>query len=275
MNATKNPRRFERKAVVVTGAAKGIGHACAQRFSDEGADVLLVDIDRAAGEAARDALSTSGQRIEFIEGDVGYKKDVTRIFELAEREFGGIDILIANAGIHTSADFLDITEDDFDRVLRINLKSAFLTGQAAARLMVKHDRQGVIVNMSSINAVIVNPNAIPYAISKGGINQLTKAMAIALSRYGIRVNALGPGTILTDLARNAVLQDAAALDRILSRTPMGRLGTPEEVAGAAAFLASSDAAYLTGQTIYVDGGRLGLNYTVSIENGRSEHSGSA
>lgn len=270
MNAIANPKRFEGKVAVVTGAAKGIGYACARRFADEGADVLLVDIDCAAGETARAALSASGQRIVFVEGDVGDKNDVTRIFTLAEREFGGVDILIANAGIYTSADFLDITEDDFDRVLRVNLKSAFLTGQAAARLMVKHDRQGAIVNMSSVNAVIVNPNAIPYAISKGGINQLTKAMAIALSRYAIRVNALGPGTILTDLARGAVLKDAEALERILSRTPLGRLGTPEEVAGAAAFLASNDAGYLTGQTIYVDGGRLGLNYTVPIPTSESE-----
>lgn len=264
MNAIANSKRFERKVVVVTGAAKGIGYACAQRFADEGADVLVVDIDRTAGEAARAALSASGQKVVFAEGDAGDKKDVTRIFDLVEREFGGVDILIANAGIYTSADFFDLTEDDFDRVLRVNLKSVFLTGQAAAKLMVKHARQGAIVNMSSVNAVIVNPNAIPYAISKGGINQLTKAMAIALSRYGIRVNALGPGTILTDLARGAVLQDAAALDRILLRTPMGRLGTPEEVAGAAAFLASGDAGYVTGQTIYIDGGRLGLNYTVPV-----------
>ena len=258
-----NLRRFEGKVAVVTGSAKGIGFACAKRFVEEGANVLLVDSNREAGRAALEALAGL-TRVQFVEADVGRKRDVTNVFEVAEREFGGVDVLIANAGVYTSAEFLDITEEDFDNVLRTNLKSVFLSGQAAAKLMVKHRRQGTIINMSSINAVIVNPNAVPYAVSKGGINQLTKAMAIALSPYGIRVNALGPGTILTDLARGAVLNDSAALDRILSRTPLGRLGRPEEVAGAAAFLASDDASYLTGQTIYLDGGRLGLNYMVEL-----------
>jgi NAD(P)-dependent dehydrogenase (short-subunit alcohol dehydrogenase family) len=176
--------------------------------------------------------------------------------------FGRLDVVIANAGVYTSADFLAVTEADFDRVLRTNLKSVFLCGQAAAKMMVRHGCIGSIVNMSSINAVIVNPDAVPYAVSKGGVNQLTKAMAISLSSHGIRVNALGPGTILTDLARGAVLHDASAHARILSRTPLGRLGMPEEVAAAAAFLASDDASYITGQTLYVDGGRLGLNYVV-------------
>jgi len=257
--------RFENKVVLITGAAKGIGLACAQRFVDEGADVVLADVDRVNGELALAKLAIPGRRIQFFEGDVGRSQDVNRIFELTERQFGCVDVLISNAGIYTSADFLDLTEEDFDQVLRTNLKSVFLTGQAAARTMVKHNRQGAIINMSSVNAVIVNPNAVPYAASKGGVNQLTKAMAIALSPFGIRVNALGPGTILTDLARQAVVHDAAAVDRILTRTPLGRLGTPEDVAGAAAFLASSDAAYITGQTIYVDGGRLGLNYTVATD----------
>jgi glucose 1-dehydrogenase len=255
--------RLKGKVAVVTGAANGIGFACASRLAQEGADLLVADYDAESGRAAVEALEPTGRRVVLVVADVGYKQDVSRVFDIAEREFGAIDVLVANAGIHRTANFLDITEEDYDQVLRTNLKSVFLCGQAAATLMVKNGRRGSIVNMSSINAVVVNPDAIPYAMSKGAINQLTKAMAIALSPHGIRVNALGPGTILTDLARNAVLQDADALERVLSRTPIGRLGTPDEVAAAAAFLASEDASYITGQTIYLDGGRLGLNYMVS------------
>ena len=255
--------RFEGKVAVVTGAAKGIGLACARRLAEEGADLVIADHDATAGEAAAAELRATGRRVHLVTGDVGLRETVERVFETAERVLGGVDVLVANAGIYLSAGFLDITEEDYDRVMQTNLKSVLLCGQAAARLMIRRGRRGSIVNMSSVNAVILNADAIPYAMSKAGVNQLTKGMAIALSPHGIRVNALGPGTILTDLARKAVLQDADALDRVLSRTPLGRLGTPEEVAAAAAFLASDDAAYLTGQTIYLDGGRLGLNYTVA------------
>jgi len=133
-----------------------------------------------------------------------------------------------------------------------------------ARAMVKQGIHGAIVNMSSANAVVAIANQVPYVVSKGGINQLTKVMAVALAPHGIRVNAIGPGTILTELAKAAVLTDDAARRKILSRTPLGRCGEPEEVAAVAAFLASDDASYLTGQTIYPDGGRLALNYTVPV-----------
>jgi NAD(P)-dependent dehydrogenase (short-subunit alcohol dehydrogenase family) len=254
--------RLQGKTAVITGGAKGIGLACARRFAQEGGDLVLADIDADAGKAAAEKLAAAGCRVEFVVADVGEKNDVVRVFDVAERTFGGADILVANAGIHVTGEFLEVAEEDFDRVLRTNLKSVFLCGQAAARSMVKQGRGGSIVNLSSINALMPNPDAIAYATSKGGINALTKAMAVALSQYGIRVNALGPGTIVTDLARGAVLKNDQALGRVLGRTPLGRLGMPDEVAGAAAFLASDDASYITGQTLYVDGGRLGLNYTV-------------
>jgi NAD(P)-dependent dehydrogenase (short-subunit alcohol dehydrogenase family) len=254
--------RLKGKTAVITGGAKGIGLACARRFAQEGAHLVLADIDADAGKAAAAELAATGCRIEFDVADVGDKNDVSRVLDVAERSFGGVDILVANAGIYVTGEFLEITEEDFEHVLRTNLTSVFLCGQAAARLMVRQARGGSIVNLSSINALMPNPDAIAYATSKGGINALTKGMAIALSQYGIRVNALGPGTILTDLAREAVLKNDEALGRVLSRTPLGRLGMPEEVAAAAAFLASDDASYITGQTIYVDGGRLGLNYTI-------------
>lgn len=150
-------------------------------------------------------------------------------------------------------------------MLRVNLKSMFLCGQAAARQMVAQGSGGAVVNMSSANAVVAIPNQVPYVVSKGAVNQLTKVMAVALATHGIRVNGIGPGTILTELARKAVLSDAAARQRILSRTPIGRFGAPEEVAAVAAFLVSDDASYITGQAIYPDGGRLALNYTVPVK----------
>ncbi|MCS6945190.1 MAG: SDR family oxidoreductase, partial [Sutterellaceae bacterium] len=163
--------------------------------------------------------------------------------------------------------FLDLAEEDFDRVLRVNLKGAFLCGQAVARRMVAQapragGARGVIINLSSVNAVLAIANQVPYTVSKGGLNQLTKAMALALAPHGIRVMGIGPGSIATELLRAAVLTNEEAKTRILSRTPLRRLGEPDEVARVAVFLASDDASYLTGSTVYPDGGRLALNYTV-------------
>ncbi|HZN31294.1 MAG TPA: SDR family oxidoreductase, partial [Xanthobacteraceae bacterium] len=172
------------------------------------------------------------------------------------------------AGIIHAADFLDLKEADFDRVLRVNLKGAFLVGQAAARRMVAQVKDGrppgTIINMSSINAVVAIPNHAPYCVSKGGLDQLTKVMALSLAPYGIRVNAIGPGSIMTDILK-AVASDREAKRRLLARTPLGRIGDPDEIAAVAVFLASEDASYVTGQTIYADGGRLGLNYTVPVK----------
>jgi NAD(P)-dependent dehydrogenase (short-subunit alcohol dehydrogenase family) len=163
------------------------------------------------------------------------------------------------------ADFLDLTEKDFDDVIRTNLKSVFLLGQIVARHMVQRGKGGAIVNMSSTSVVMTMPTLSPYAASKGGISSLTRAMSLSLAPHGIRVNAVGPGTIVTELNRDSLLADKATRDRILSRTPIGRLGTGDEVASVVSFLASDDAAYMTGQTVYVDGGRAGLNYTMPLK----------
>jgi NAD(P)-dependent dehydrogenase (short-subunit alcohol dehydrogenase family) len=195
---------------------------------------------------------------------VSKKATAIALVDAAVGAFGRLDILVNNAGITHAAEFLDLDEADFDRVLAVNLKSMFLCGQAAARRMVAQGNGGAIVNMSSANAVVAIPNQVPYVVSKGGINQLTKVMAISLAAHGIRVNGIGPGTIATELAKQAVLGSEEAKRKILSRTPMGRLGEPSEVASIAAFLVSDDASYLTGQTIYPDGGRLALNYTVPV-----------
>lgn len=257
--------QLENKVAIVTGGAHGIGLAIARRYVAEGAKVVIADVDAAAGEAAAKAIDA--KRCAFIRADVGAKADADRLVEETFRRFDGLDILVNNAGIVHGADFLDIEEADFDRVVRVNLKGAFLVGQAAARRMVAQVKAGkppgAIINMSSINAMVAIPNQVPYCVSKGGLAQLTKVMALSLARYGIRANAIGPGSIMTDILK-AVGTDRAAKRRILSRTPLGRIGEPEEIAAIAVFLASQDSSYITGQTVYADGGRLGLNYVVPV-----------
>jgi glucose 1-dehydrogenase len=252
--------KLAEKVAIVTGATQGIGLACAERLVREGARVMLVDI-RPEGEQAAAQI---GDAARFFAADVSQKVDVDAMIAATLQAFGRIDILVNNAGVTHAADFLDLHEDDFDRVLRINLKSMFLCGQAAAREMVKQ-QSGCIINMSSVNSELAIPNQVPYVVSKGGVNQLTRVMALSLAPHGIRVNGIGPGTILTELAKKAVLGSPEARHTILSRTPLGRCGEPEEVASIAAFLASDDASYMTGQTIYADGGRLALNYTVPVK----------
>jgi NAD(P)-dependent dehydrogenase (short-subunit alcohol dehydrogenase family) len=249
--------RLDGKRAVVTGAAHGIGRAIAERFVIEGAVLILADIDRIALQSLAAALGQMS-----VPTDVSRKTDIDALFDCVAQEWNGLDILVNNAGVTHSADLLDLTEEDFDRVMAINLKSALFATQRAARMM---KSGGAIINMSSVNAVLGIPNQIPYAVSKGALKQLTNVTALSLAAQGIRVNAIGPGTILTNLARS-IMTDRAAEDRIMSRTPLGRCGSPEEIASVAVFLASEDASYLTGQTIYPDGGRLGLNYTVAVPN---------
>ena len=261
--------RVKDQVAIVTGAATGIGFGCARQFAAEGAKVVLADVDRTKGEEAAERLQGEGAEAVFVPCDVGDKAAVAALIESALAAFGRLDCMVANAGIVKAADFLDFTEDDFDAVIRVNLKGVFLCGQAAARQMVKQGPRpdgttGTIVTMSSINAVVAIPSIAPYCAAKGGVNQLTKVMALALADKGIRVNAIGPGSINTEMAR-AVNADPAAWNRLMSRTPMGRLGEPEEMGSIAVFLASSDSSYINGQTLYADGGRLGLNYTVPVK----------
>ena len=260
--------RLQSRVALITGAGQGIGEACAKRFAHEGARLMLIDLDEPKVEGVASALGAEGHEAAWMRADVSQKADVDATVAAAVARFGRIDILVNNAGITHAAEFLDLDEKDFDRVLAVNLKSMFLFSQAVARQMVRQKWDdgtgGAIVNMSSVNAVLAIPNQVPYVISKGGINQLTKVAAIALAPHKIRVNAIGPGTILTELAKTAVLGSDEARRKILSRSPLGRCGEPEEVASVAAFLASDDASYLTGQTIYPDGGRLALNYTVPV-----------
>jgi len=246
---------------MITGGAQGIGLACVERFVEEGCKVAILDIDDDRG---KEAASRLGHSVMYVHCDVGDKSAVHDAVKQVVSHFGALNILVNNAAIVHKADFLDLEEEDFDRVLRINLKGMFLVGQAAARQMVKQETGGSIINMSSINAVVAIPDQVPYVVAKGGLSQLTKLMSLSLAGHDIRVNAIGPGSILTEMLETVVSSDDAARRKILSRTPMGRIGTPSEVAAVASFLASNDASYVTGQTIYADGGRLGLNYTVPV-----------
>jgi NAD(P)-dependent dehydrogenase (short-subunit alcohol dehydrogenase family) len=255
--------RLKDKVAIVTGGARGIGLAIARRYVAEGAHVTIADVDT-AGAAAASALNNA----RFVATDVGDARAAENVVAETCDAFGDLDIVVNNAGIIHGGDFLELKESDFDRVLRVNLKGAFLVGQAGARRMVAQVKAGKppgnIINMSSINAEVAIANHTPYCVSKGGIDQLTKVMALALAPHGIRVNAIGPGSIMTDILK-AVATDREAKRAILARTPLGRIGEPDEIAAIAVFLASDDASYITGQTIYADGGRLVLNYTVPVK----------
>lgn len=255
------------KVVVVTGAARGIGLACARRFAEAGARIAILDVLEEAGTAACEGLVADGTEALFHPCDAGQKTAVDAAFAAVIERFGRVDVLMNNAGLNRPAEFVDMSEDDFDLVLRTNLKSVFLCGQAAARDMIAKGTKGAIVNMASTSIIMTMGTISAYAASKGGIASLTKAMALSLAPHGIRVNAVGPGTIETDLTRERLLGDDEKRHQILSRTPLGRVGQGRDVANVCHFLASDEAAYVTGQTLYIDGGRAGLNYTVPVAAG--------
>lgn len=245
--------KLQGRIAIVTGAARGIGLACASRLAADGATVVSTDI-------------LDGPSI--LRCDVTRKSDVDAAVAAVINQHGAIDILVNNAGIAIAGDFLEAAEEDFDKVIAVNLKGSYLMLQACARHMVAQAKAGrapgSIINMSSVNDTLAIPSIVSYCISKGGVSQLTRAASVYLAAHGIRVNAIGPGSIRTDMLKG-VVSDQAAMDRVMSRTPLGRVGEPEEVAAIAAFLASDESSYVTGQTIYIDGGRMPLNYTVPVK----------
>ncbi len=241
---------LDAKVAIVTGAARGIGRACAERFAAEGAAVVLADLDAPGGEVAAAGVGAS-----FVRCDVSLRADVERLVEAAVGRYGALDLVVNAAGMNHRATLLETTEEDWDRVIDVDLKGTFLVGQAAARWMVAAGRPGAIVNFSSVMATLALGDQVPYCAAKGGVNQLTKALALALAAHGIRVNAIGPGPVMTDLMR-VVVHDEEKMGELLARTPLGRVAGCEEIASVAVFLASDAASFITGQTIYPDGGRM-------------------
>jgi 3-oxoacyl-[acyl-carrier protein] reductase len=243
--------RFEGRAAIVTGAASGIGLAIAQRLADEGAAVVIGDLDEAGAGRAADAITAAGGRALALRTDVTEPTQVAAIVDRAVAAFGGLDILVANAGIGGTLAFLDETLEHWTRIIATNLTGPMLCGQAAARAMAARGR-GRIVNIASVSGMRAGVGRTAYGTAKAGLIQLTKQMALELGPLGITVNAVAPGPVDTPLVqRDHTPQSREAYNRMV---PLNRYGTPEEIAAAVAFLASDEAAYVNGEVLRVDGG---------------------
>ena len=252
-------QRFSNKVVMVTGAAHGIGRAIALRFGSQGAQVVVNDINAAGAEATAQAIIANGGLAVAAMADVSNKNEVDSLFDSALELFGTLDVLVNNAGlINVERHFLQADEAWWDRVLAVNLKSVFLCSLRAAQVMARR-HQGVIINMSSGGATHAHRGMAAYDASKGGIEALTRAMALDLAPYGIRVNALVPGAIDSQGMSPEVKQERGAT------VPLGRIGETEEMAGPAAFLASDDASYITGHIFAVDGGLLSQQRSPQVD----------
>jgi len=247
--------KLKDKVSIITGATKGIGLACAEEFAIEDAKVVLTGRSEDLGEEAAAKIRENGGDAIFIRCDVSQNDQIQNLVQKTVEHYGRIDVVLNNAGVNHSANFFDITEDDWDWVMGVDLKGSFLLGQAAARVMVDQGIQGTIINVSSVMAVLALADQIPYCAAKGGVNQMTKAMAVALGEYGIRVNAIGPGPVLTELMQ-VVVNNPEKEAELLGRLPLGRIAECREIATVAVFMASEDSSFFTGQCIYPDGGRM-------------------
>ena len=248
--------KLQGKVAIVTGGTKGIGYGIAEEFLKEGAKVVITGRDRETGEQAQAKLSKDFADVLYVQEDVSDLGMLQHTVDTAVERFGRLDVYMANAGINDSkkTHFLDITPEQYDRIMDINLRGMFFGDQFPARQMIKQGEGGSIVNMASVNSWLGLDSQVVYTTSKGGIVQLTKVQAIALTGHGIKVNAIAPGPIDTELMHR-VGSDHELMDTIISRTPIGRIGTPNECGRLAVFLACEDSNFVFGQTIYIDGGR--------------------
>lgn len=253
--------RFQGKVALVTGGSRGIGRAISELFAHEGAKVIVnysrgADTGPYSGAADQlvSALRADGGEAVSFDADVSNASEVKEMMLSAQKQYGRIDILVNNAGICPFVDFLDLSEDVWDRVFAVNLKGTFLCSQATARIMVEQEIKGRIICISSIGAIAGTTFQSHYCPTKAGINLFVKSIATALGPYGITVNAVMPGAILTDLSSPQFKASAEVERSYVEKVPVGRLGQPEDVAAAVGFLATEDASYINGATLVVDGG---------------------
>jgi NAD(P)-dependent dehydrogenase (short-subunit alcohol dehydrogenase family) len=245
---------LEGQRALVTGGARGLGRAMLEAFAKAGARVLVQDIDRAAAETAAEAIrAASGGEALAVGGDISLPADAAEVFKRMDDAWGGIDILVNNAGVSANRDVLEITLEEWDRAMAVNLRAPLICAQEAGRRMTKQ-KSGNIINISSIWGIMAAPKRVAYCVSKAGIAQLTKVLASEWASYGIRVNAIAPGYTETKMLRDVINAGRADEKALLRRTPMGRLGEPREIADMALFLASPQSSFVTGQIFAVDGG---------------------
>jgi glucose 1-dehydrogenase len=245
--------RLKGKNVLITGASSGIGRSIAERFAREGASVAINYRSAAELADANETRSKSPGRAIVVQADVTSEDQVKQMFAQTIKEFGRLDVLVNNAGIQKAAPSHEIETADFDRVLAVNLRGPFLCAREALRHFLSRPGGGVILNNSSVHEKIPKPEYLPYSMSKGGMGNLTKTLALEYAGRGIRVNAVGPGAIVTPINK-AWIGDPKATAAVESHIPEGRAGTPEEIAAVFAFLASDEASYITGQTVFACGG---------------------
>lgn len=246
--------RLANTIALVTGSSQGIGRAIAERFAQEGADVVINynrTLDGAA-EALRN-VEANGRRGLIVKADLAKTTEVRELVATAIEHFGRLDILVNNAGIETHAPFWEVTEEDYDRVLNVNLKGVFFATQEMVRHLIKTKRRGKIINISSVHEDLPFPNFAAYCASKGGLKMLTRNLGVELGAFGITINSIAPGAIETPINAK-LLNDPQKLSALLTQIPLARLGKPDDVSGLAVFLASTDADYVTGSTYFVDGG---------------------
>jgi NAD(P)-dependent dehydrogenase (short-subunit alcohol dehydrogenase family) len=249
--------RLDGKVALVTGGSQGLGFGMAQALAQAGADIAIVARREDRLAAAKVTLAETGRRVLTISADLNEADSAQEIVAQTVSEYGRLDILVANAGMTIRQPALDLTPDEWDAVMNINLRSVFFTAQAAARQFIAQDddSRGKIILLASLTSVVALPHVVPYVASKGGIALMVKALALEWAAHHINVNAIGPGVFHTEL-NDAVFNDPDRMEKMYTRIPFGRTGTPDELGGAVVFLASPASDYVTGQIVYVDGGYL-------------------
>ena len=248
--------RLDGKVALITGSGSGIGQAIAERLAMEGADCVIDYLDHVEeAQGTADKIRAAGGKTVMVQADVSVLPDCTKLIEQAWQQLGSCDILVNNAGIERAADFVDVTEADYDAVLGVNLKGAFFLTQAFVRKLKDAKKSGRVINISSVHEDMVFPHFSTYCASKGAMRMLMRDLAVELGSLGITVNNIAPGAIDTPINKS-LLANQPKLDALLANIPLGRLGKPEEVAGVAAFLASDDGSYVTGSTYFLDGGLI-------------------